>query len=62
MSFPDGKSVGAYTKERAKNKKKASEAIRRIATLLGFTVTIRFSRTKGAMLTPSVTITGERGS
>ena len=62
MSFPDGKSVGAYTKERAKNKKKANEAIRRIATLLGFTVKIGFARTRGDMLTPSVTITGERGS
>jgi hypothetical protein len=59
MSFPDKKSVG---KERAKNKKKANEAIRRIATLLGFTVKIGFARTRGDMLTPSVTITGERGS
>jgi hypothetical protein len=62
MSFPDRKNVGAYTKERVKNKKKANEAIRRIATLLGFTVKIGFARTKGDMLTPSVTITGERGS
>jgi hypothetical protein len=62
MKFIDRKSNGLERKERAKNKAYASNEIRRIAKRLGFTVTIRFARTKGSMLTPSVTITGERGS
>ena len=62
MKFVDRKSNGLDRKERAKNKAYARNEISRIAKRLGFTVTIRFARTKGQMLTPSVTITGERGS
>ena len=62
MAFPEKRNVGPYVKERAKYKRRATDAINRIAKILGVTVTIRFARTKGDMLTPSVTITGERGS
>lgn len=62
MKFVDRKSNGLERKERAKYKAYAGNEIRRIAKQLGFTVKVGFARTKGEMLTPSVTITGERGS
>jgi uncharacterized membrane protein YqiK len=61
FSFPEGDGRGG-DKEVAKNRKLFQSEFSRIGKELGFKVQVRFSRTRGSKLTPSITIIEKRGS
>lgn len=61
FAFPEGDGRGS-DKEVTKTKKLFHNEFTRISKEFGFKVQVRFSRSKGNTLTPSVTVTGKRGS
>lgn len=61
FAFPEGNGSGS-DKEVAKTKKLFQNEFIRIGKEFGFKVKVRYARTRGSKLTPSVTIMEKRGS
>jgi hypothetical protein len=61
FAFPEGDGRGS-DKEVTKTKKLFHNEFTRIGKEFGFKVQVRFSRSRGGKLTPSVTIIEKRGS